>query len=275
MEGNPVCLQVPWRLAGDRGKKIVEGKVAPTDMTEDERRAKEDFEAWKMGRTGYPWIDGVMRQLRLEGWIHHLARHAVACFLTRGDLYISWERGAEVFEEYLLDADHALNVGNWLWLSSSAFFTAYFRVYHPVSFAKKYDKKGIYAKRYVKEIVGLPEKYVWEPDYPAPIVVHDDARKANIDRMAQAYKTGSRGKPDLTNAAGSSSTLQTSGRAVGATFMEPQSGATGGFGESDEEAVQDVARIPAKRGAGVEEGSDSDEHDDRGFTVLGKRRRAR
>ena len=25
-----------------------------------------------------------VRQLRVEGWIHHLARHMVACFLTRG-----------------------------------------------------------------------------------------------------------------------------------------------------------------------------------------------
>jgi hypothetical protein len=39
------------------------------------------------GRTGYPWIDAAMTQLRTEGWLHHLARHAVACFLTRGDLW--------------------------------------------------------------------------------------------------------------------------------------------------------------------------------------------
>lgn len=37
-----------------------------------------------------------MTQLRQEGWIHHLARHAVACFLTRGDLWISWEEGQKV-----------------------------------------------------------------------------------------------------------------------------------------------------------------------------------
>ena len=42
------------------------------------------------GRTGYPWIDAAMTQLREEGWIHHLARHAVACFLTRGDLWQSY-----------------------------------------------------------------------------------------------------------------------------------------------------------------------------------------
>ena len=47
-------------------------------------------------RTGYPFIDAIMTQLRREGWIHHLARHAVACFLTRGDLWISWEEGLKV-----------------------------------------------------------------------------------------------------------------------------------------------------------------------------------
>ena len=40
-----------------------------------------------------------------QGWIHHLARHAVACFLTRGDLWVSWEEGLKVFDELLLDAD--------------------------------------------------------------------------------------------------------------------------------------------------------------------------
>lgn len=48
------------------------------------------------GQTGFPWIDAIMVQLKKEGWIHHLARHAVACFLTRGDLWISWEEGMKV-----------------------------------------------------------------------------------------------------------------------------------------------------------------------------------
>lgn len=48
------------------------------------------------GKTGFPWIDATMVQLQQEGWIHHLARHAVGCFLTRGDLFISWEEGMKV-----------------------------------------------------------------------------------------------------------------------------------------------------------------------------------
>ena len=45
----------------------------------------------------------------------------------RGDLYQSWERGQEVFEELLLDADWSLNAGNWMWLSASSFFYQFFR----------------------------------------------------------------------------------------------------------------------------------------------------
>ena len=59
--------------------------------------------------------------------MHHLARHSVACFLTRGDLYQSWEVGARVFDKYLIDADWALNNANWMWLSCSSFFYQYFR----------------------------------------------------------------------------------------------------------------------------------------------------
>ena len=38
---------------------------------------EEFYRAWEEARTGYPWIDAVMTQLREQGWMHHLARHAV------------------------------------------------------------------------------------------------------------------------------------------------------------------------------------------------------
>ena len=74
--------------------------------------------------------------------LSYFFRHSVACFLTRGDLWISWEEGQAVFEELLLDADWSLNAGNWMWLSASAFFHQYYRVYSPVAFGKKTDPLG-------------------------------------------------------------------------------------------------------------------------------------
>lgn len=180
MAGNPICRQIPW----DRNDALLA--------------------AWRDGTTGFPFIDAIMIQLRDEGWIHHLARHATACFLTRGDLWQSWEAGAAVFEERLLDADWALNSANWMWLSCSCFFYQYFRCYSPIAFGKKTDPNGDYIRKYLPQLRRLPAKYIYEPwtapkdvqqacgcvvgrDYPKPIVDHAVVSKANMERMKAAY----------------------------------------------------------------------------------------
>lgn len=117
-----------------------------------------------------------MRQLRHEGWIHHLARHAVACFLTRGGCYISWERGAEVFEELLIDHEAACNIGNWQWLSCTAFYSQFYRCYSPVAFGKKWDDNGDYIRKFVPELKDMPKKYIYEP-HKAPL---QDQKKAGV-----------------------------------------------------------------------------------------------
>lgn len=143
-----------------------------------------------------------MRQLNETGFMHHLGRHAVSCFLTRGDLWQSWTLGRDVFDKLLLDADWSLNNGNWLWLSGTAPFSApYFRVYSPIP-----DKKsslnadvtsGNFVRRFVPELKHMPLQYLYEPwkapasvqkqakcvvgkDYPKPIVDHKTARDANL-----------------------------------------------------------------------------------------------
>ncbi|KAK1143662.1 cryptochrome-2-like [Acipenser oxyrinchus oxyrinchus] len=117
MEGNSVCVQVDW------------------DTNE------EHLVAWREVRKPVEDRKASYRLPAPEGWIHHLELHAMACFLTRGDLWISWEEGMKVFEDLLLDADWSLNAGNWQWLSTSGFFHQLFRVYSPVAFGKK-TRKG-------------------------------------------------------------------------------------------------------------------------------------
>nr|DBA34035.1 TPA: hypothetical protein GDO54_001641 [Pyxicephalus adspersus] len=148
MVGNPICLQIDW-------------------YEEPEKLNK-----WKSAQTGFPWIDAIMTQLREEGWVHHLARHAVACFLTRGDLWISWEEGMKVFEELLLDADYSINAGNWMWLSASAFFHHYTRIFCPVRFGRRTDPEGSYIRKYLPILKDFPAKYIYEP-WTAP----DDIQK--------------------------------------------------------------------------------------------------
>ncbi|KAI9679760.1 MAG: hypothetical protein M1817_004774 [Caeruleum heppii] len=169
--GNSHCRFIPWHLPS---KVDPETKLVTGEYMTDSPLAEKWFQAWKYGRTGFPWIDGLMRQLRHEGWIHHLGRHAVASFLTRGGCYIDWERGAEVFEEWLIDHEAASNIGNWQWLSCTAFYAMFYRVYSPVAFPQKWDKDGTFIRHFVPELKDYPVKYIYEP-WKAPIA---DQKKA-------------------------------------------------------------------------------------------------
>ena len=213
--GNSHCRFIPRHL---RSKVDEKTGLVTGEYVRDSAEAETWFRRWKFGLTGFPWIDAAMRQLRREGWIHHLARHAVACFLTRGGCYIDWERGAEVFEEWLIDHEAACNAGNWQWLSCSAFYAQYYRCYSPISFPQKTDKEGDFVRRYVPELKDFPTKYIYEPWkapiqdqkkagcmvrgdgtgsekdgiklYPKPMFDFSERRKICIDGMKNAYNIG-------------------------------------------------------------------------------------
>ncbi|VYS57495.1 unnamed protein product [Arabidopsis thaliana] len=194
MKGNRICKQIPWN--------------------EDHAM----LAAWRDGKTGYPWIDAIMVQLLKWGWMHHLARHCVACFLTRGDLFIHWEQGRDVFERLLIDSDWAINNGNWMWLSCSSFFYQFNRIYSPISFGKKYDPDGKYIRHFLPVLKDMPKQYIYEPwtaplsvqtkancivgkDYPKPMVLHDSASKECKRKMGEAYALNKKmdGKVDEEN----------------------------------------------------------------------------
>jgi cryptochrome len=182
-EGNEYCLQVPW--------------------SKDAALAK----AWEEGKTGFPYIDALMRQLRETGWIHHLGRHAVSCFLTRGDLWQSWTVGRDVFGKLLIDSDGALNNGNWQSLAGIVPWSApFYRIYSPVPDGKSalnVQQDGAFIRRFVPELKDMDTKYIFQPwtapaevqkkakciigkDYPKPIIDHASARKKNLDMFKKA-----------------------------------------------------------------------------------------
>jgi len=186
MVGNPVCRQIPWKSGPE---------------------AEAMLRKWEAGQTGFPAVDAVMNQLRTEGWMHHLARHLTACFLTRGDLWISWELGRDVFEKHLVDADWSINNFSWHWLSCSAFFHQYFRCYSPIAFFKKTDPTGAYIRKHVPILKKMPQNYIYEPwlaphntqnaakcvvgtDYPLPPFDHAKVSKENMAKMKKAFDAG-------------------------------------------------------------------------------------
>jgi deoxyribodipyrimidine photo-lyase len=160
-----------------------------------------EFGAWKVGRTGMPIVDAAMRQLLATGWMHNRARMIVASFLVK-DLLINWQWGERWFFETLLDGDPAANNGGWQWTAGTGTDAApFFRVFNPILQAQKFDPNGDYVRRWVPELVDVPESYLQTPwkmpvetqqkcdcligiDYPDLIVDHDEARK----RVLRVYK---------------------------------------------------------------------------------------
>jgi deoxyribodipyrimidine photo-lyase len=155
---------------------------------------EERFEAWKLGRTGFPMVDAGMRQLLADGWVHNRVRMIVASFLIK-DLHIEWQRGAKWFEMWLTDFDPASNSQGWQWTAGCGTDASpYYRVFNPILQGLKFDPEGNYVRKYVPELRGLPGASVHEPwllpegilaGYPDRIVDHGQERDESLARLAE------------------------------------------------------------------------------------------
>lgn len=74
------------------------------------------FEQWRTGKTGVPWVDAGMRELAATGCLSNRMRQNVASFLTHS-LGIDWRLGAAWFESVLVDHDVEVNYGNWQYVA--------------------------------------------------------------------------------------------------------------------------------------------------------------
>ena len=145
--------------------------------------------AWKKGLTGYPIVDAGMRELYSTGWMHNRVRMIVGSFLVK-HLLINWVEGEKHFKSSLLDYNEANNVSGWQWVAGCGADAApYFRIFNPILQGEKFDKEGVYVKKWVTELKNVPKKFIHKPweikddsilkiglDYPFPIVIHEQAR---------------------------------------------------------------------------------------------------
>jgi deoxyribodipyrimidine photo-lyase len=153
-----------------------------------------NFEAWKMGKTGYPFVDAAMRQLIHEGWMHNRTRMVVASFLVK-DLHLEWQLGADFFMEHLVDFDVASNAHGWQWTAGSGTDASpYYRVFNPIEQGKRFDADGDYIRKYVPELAHLSATEIHEPwlfldgyskGYPTRIIDHATERLESLARLQE------------------------------------------------------------------------------------------
>ncbi len=118
---------------------------------------------WIEGRTGVPFIDANMKELRSTGFMSNRGRQNVASFLIN-DLHVNWQMGAEYFESMLIDYDVMSNWGNWNYLAGVGSDPRENRTFNILSQANRYDPKGDYVKHWLPELNGVPSQKVHRPD---------------------------------------------------------------------------------------------------------------
>jgi len=160
-------------------------------------QAQQDFQAWRAGLTGYPFVDAGMRQLAATGTMPNRLRMVVASFLVK-DLHLDWRLGAAHFMQQLYDGDLANNQHGWQWTAGTGTDAApYYRIFNPVTQGIRFDPQADYVRRWIPALADLPGAAAhtpWEQPrelwagYPDRIVDHAAERSvamANYEQVKQ------------------------------------------------------------------------------------------
>jgi deoxyribodipyrimidine photo-lyase len=118
---------------------------------------------WKDGRTGVPFVDANMREIKHTGYMSIRGRKCVSQFLIK-DLQVNWQMGAEYFESMLIDYDPCSNWGNWNCVAGVGIDIGELRNFNIIAQAKRYDPMGLYVKKWLPELSVVPENKIHLPD---------------------------------------------------------------------------------------------------------------
>ncbi|CAO1625863.1 unnamed protein product [Parajaminaea phylloscopi] len=114
------------------------------------------------GRTGIPFIDANIRELRESGFVSNRGRQNIASYVAH-DLGYDWRIGAEFFQSYLIDYDATSNYGNWAYVAGVGNDPRASRRFNIIKQAKDYDSHGEYVKTWLPVLRGLPTDFVHAP----------------------------------------------------------------------------------------------------------------
>ena len=154
LNNHPMMLELLWRdyfrfMFKKHSRRFFNPEGFKGSAPELAANQDELFTQWKTGATGVPFIDASMHELAATGFIANANRQAVAIYLVK-DLKVDWTRGAQWFEEKLVDYSPASNWGNWSYIAGVGNDPRENRYFSPKSPAEL-DPKGEYVKLWLAE----------------------------------------------------------------------------------------------------------------------------
>jgi deoxyribodipyrimidine photo-lyase len=164
--------------------------------------------AFQEGRTGYPMVDAVMRCLRHTGWMNFRMRAMLVSFAAY-HLWLPWRAIGLWLARLFVDFEPGIHWSQVQMQSGVTGINAV-RIYSPKKQLLDHDPEGVFVRRWLPELRGLPEdlpaELLAEPfrlstdeqrrahcrigvDYPAPLVGHDDAVRLAKQRIHAARRS--------------------------------------------------------------------------------------
>jgi len=154
--------------------------------------------AWQEGRTGYPMVDACLRCVQATGWLNFRMRAMLASFAAY-HLWLHWREPAVWLGSHFLDFEPGIHFSQFQMQSGTSGINT-IRIYSPAKQAAEQDPQGIFIRRWVPELAGVPDSWLPNPekmpsdlqlragcvigrDYPAPIVEHTTAVRAARERL--------------------------------------------------------------------------------------------
>jgi deoxyribodipyrimidine photo-lyase len=113
------------------------------------------LQTWIDGKTGIPFVDANMLELKHTGFMSNRGRQNVASYLVK-DLGVNWQMGAEYFESVLIDYDVCSNWGNWNYVAGVGSDPREDRYFNMETQAKRYDPNGEYVRHWLPELAYSP-----------------------------------------------------------------------------------------------------------------------
>ncbi len=143
--------------------------------------------AWKNGETGLPFVDACMRALAQTGWMNFRMR-AMLVATASYHLWLHWRATGEHLARVFTDYEPGIHWSQMQMQSGTTGINA-IRIYNPVKQGYDQDPEGVYVRRWLPELDGVPDSFIHEPwkwgqagevlgkVYPFPIIDHLAAAK--------------------------------------------------------------------------------------------------
>ena len=162
--------------------------------------------AWQSGTTGYPMVDACMRCVAQTGYLNFRMRAMVVSFASY-HLWLHWVPTSLHLARMFTDYEPGIHYPQHQMQSGTTGINTV-RIYSPIKQVQDQDPEGVFIRRWVPELRGVPKKFLPEPhrmdaaeqaaagcvigvDYPPPIVDHKTAYAEARSRVSAIRRTAS------------------------------------------------------------------------------------